>query len=308
MRLILRPGTHVLRRADAMLQVGLGASAVVLPDTETVRSCLWRLANPGHSPGTTAPHADGRTLGLLERAGQLVQEQSLLPLLPAVSAGNKAARTSGPGLDRNGVAALVRCAGDDSAELLAARASTSVTLLPFGHQATTTLCEQLSRLLAAAGVSCMPAGGAPGKITVGVALGVGEPSRELLDEWMRKGVPHLVVRMSEGCVTVGPFVVPGRTPCLRCLDAYHADADPSWPLLVEQYAAATRTDRADGAPEPVDAALAAVALGWAARDLASYAEGRQPSTWSRTTRLDPYLRAMETRSWRQHPECGCSWG
>jgi bacteriocin biosynthesis cyclodehydratase domain-containing protein len=113
--------------------------------------------------------------------------------------------------------------------------------------------------------------------------------------------------MSEGAATIGPFVVPGRTACLRCVDAHATDADPSWPLLVTQYASRAGEDRCDGVPEPVDVMLASVSLAWAARDLASYAEGRRPGTWSATIRFDPYLTAIETQPWLRHPQCGCSW-
>ncbi len=41
------------------------------------------------------------------------------------------------------------------------------------------------------------------------------------------GLPHLMVRLTEGDAVVGPFVVPGRTACLRCLDAHHADGRPT---------------------------------------------------------------------------------
>ena len=101
--------------------------------------------------------------------------------------------------------------------------------------------------------------------------------------------------------------MPGATPCLRCLDAHLTDADPSWPLLVEQYARAVRSDRADGVPEPVDAALASLALAWAARDLATYAEGGTPTTLARTVELGPRLETVETKAWSPHPRCGCSW-
>jgi bacteriocin biosynthesis cyclodehydratase domain-containing protein len=142
---------------------------------------------------------------------------------------------------------------------------------------------------------------------VGVLVGVGEPDRELADPWLREGTPYVVVRLTEGRAVIGPFVVPGRTACLRCVDAHHTDADPEWPLLVRQYAAATRGDRADGAPEPVDPALAALVVAWAARDVTSYVDGGRPSTWSTTLALGPDLATVETRSWLRHPECGCSW-
>ena len=74
-----------------------------------------------------------------------------------------------------------------------------------------------------------------------------------------------------------------------------------------QYAAATCRDRADGSPEPVDPALAALAVAWAARDVTSYADGGRPSTWSTTLVLAHDLATLETRSWLRHPECGCGW-
>jgi hypothetical protein len=92
------------------------------------------------------------------------------------------------------------------------------------------------------------------------------------------------------------------------VDAYLSEEDPSWALLVEQYARATSSDRADGIPEPVDAALAAVAVGWAVRDVSAYVEGGRPTTWSATVRLPPELAAVESQTWPAHPHCGCSWG
>ncbi len=139
-------------------------------------------------------------------------------------------------------------------------------------------------------------------------LGVGEPDREVVDDWTRAGTPHLLVRLTEGRAVIGPFVVPGETACLRCVDAHCTDADPAWPLLVRQYSAASATDRPDGAPEPVDPLLATLALAWAARDLASYVDGLRPSTWSATVTVQPQLTRIESRSWLRHPACGCSWG
>ncbi|NUR06735.1 MAG: hypothetical protein HOQ45_06990, partial [Nocardioidaceae bacterium] len=60
-------------------------------------------------------------------------------------------------------------------------------------------------------------------------------------------------------------------------------------------------------PEPVDPLLAALALAWAARDLATYVDGRRPATWSATVTLQPDLSEIETRSWLRHPGCCCTW-
>ena len=143
----------------------------------------------------------------------------------------------------------------------------------------------------------------------GVVLvaGVGEPDRELLDPYVRDGVPHLVLRVTEGDAVVGPFVDPGITACLRCVDAHHATSDSRWPLLVAQQAARTSRLRDDAVPEPADPALAQLAVAWAARDLLSHAAGRTPASWSATIRLPPDLAEAEAVAWLRHPTCGCSW-
>ncbi|MBA2463655.1 MAG: TOMM precursor leader peptide-binding protein, partial [Nocardioidaceae bacterium] len=133
------------------------------------------------------------------------------------------------------------------------------------------------------------------------------PDRELADPWTQAGMPYVVIRITEGRAVVGPFVVPGETACLRCIDAHHTDADRAWPLLLRQYSRATTQDRADGLTEPVDPTLEVLAVAWATRDLASYADGVRPSTWSTTVSLDAQLGNVESRCWLRHPECGCCW-
>jgi hypothetical protein len=40
--------------------------------------------------------------------------------------------------------------------------------------------------------------------------------------------PHLPVSFDAGGSVVGPFVVPGRTPCLSCRDSHDRDRDAAW--------------------------------------------------------------------------------
>ena len=295
MRPILRPGSHVLRRNDHELQIGLDPDlAVVLPEADEVRSCLSLMRRSAQA----TEYADAETLDVLTANGLILDGSALMPLIPSCSADQ-------PVVSRNDVAALARSAGDQAAGLIAARRAFKVDVVPFGNGLSHQLAGNLRRLLAGVGVR---AAGPSHRSTAVVALvGVGEPERELVDGAMRAGVPHLIVRLTEGAATVGPFVVPGETACLRCIDAYHTDADPAWPLLIAQYASMTSHDRADGVPEPVDNLIATIALAWAARDLTSYAEGRPPSTWSTTIRFDPHLASLRTQAWQRHPACGCGW-
>jgi bacteriocin biosynthesis cyclodehydratase domain-containing protein len=287
MRPLLVPGAHVLRRHDGSFQVGLDPrDAVVLPDTPAVAALLARLDGSAVRPGERLPAS------VLDRAGLLVDERAAIPLL----AGAAGATATGC------TAALLRRHGTRTPTVVAARAQRVLGPVGFGAPAGAGLVERLCALLDEAGLTCSAE-----EPAVGVLAGLGEPDRELVDGWMRERVPHLVVRLAEGRATVGPFVAPGATACLRCVDAHHTDADPTWPLLVRQYAEASRRPRRDGTPEPLDPLLAAVALAWAARDLATYVDGGRPSTWSTTLTLDAELTAVETRTWARHPDCGCSW-
>jgi len=321
MRPILRPGSHVLRRNRHEIQVGLDPQhAVVLPDDRDTRSSLALLSRSADA----RDYDDPRTLDLLRKSGLLLDGSRFLPLIPADGTAPATKPRGGPATPRHDVAALARSAGDDAADLLAARDRCLVEVRSFADLGNDRLAQSLSDLLREGGVQARrptahtsraqaaravqpvpPSKDGPREVAA--LVGVGEPRRELLDEWMRVGAPHVLVRLSEGSTTVGPFVVPGQTACLRCIDAHHTDADQAWPLLVAQYAALSGNERVDGVPEPVDSLIASVALAWAARDLTSYAEGRRPSTWSTTIRFDPHLACLEARRWLRHPECGCAW-
>ncbi|HSE09192.1 MAG TPA: TOMM precursor leader peptide-binding protein [Nocardioidaceae bacterium] len=314
-RRVLRPGTHVLRRSADELQVGLDPRrAVVLPDRPEVRVLLDGLRSPASS--LAEEEYDGRTLELLDASGLLVDADLLIPLAPAPSL-SKGTAPAGASISRADVAALAAHSGDRAVDLLSHRGSARIHVATCGSVEATTVAAGLGELLTRAGTSptllehrqttsgsaAGPAAGA----RIGVLVAVGEPDREALDGWIRDGLPHLVLRVTEGAALVGPLVVPGETACLRCIDAHHTDVDPGWPLLVTQQAAAVNRGREDSLPEPVDSLLATLAAAWAAREVVSFVEGRRPATTATTVRLDPHLTALETQTWPRHPACGCAW-
>jgi hypothetical protein len=117
------------------------------------------------------------------------------------------------------------------------------------------------------------------------------------DPWVVDSRPHLTVVAVPDAVRIGPFVVPGLTACLRCVragsDGLRASGRPVGAFLT---------------PGPgVDAGLLALAVGWAARDVATYSSGGTPSTWSATVTVGSGLSPV-ARTWQRHPHCGCSWG
>jgi len=308
---VLRPGTHVLRRSATELQVGLDARrAVVLPDRPEVRALLDALSSPGAAHEDS--EYDGPTLRLLAESGLLVDADLLLPLAPLDPS---RAPASARRVSRADVAALAADAGDRVGDLLRKRTRARVEVITCGSREAQSVTTSVSAMLSVAGVEVHPISGGhgptgprPGQTPpTGLVVAVGEPPREVVDDWMRSATPHLFLRLTEGHAVVGPFVLPGESACLRCVDAHVTDVDPAWPLLVTQYASAVTRIREDAMPEPVDALLSALACAWVAREIVTHAEGRAPSTTSTTLSLDPRLTALESHCWPRHPECGCTW-
>ena len=57
-----------------------------------------------------------------------------------------------------------------------------------------------------------------------VVIHYGECDPELLWEWSNRKVPHLLIQPPVGDeIVIGPLVIPGSTPCLRCFSLYEID-------------------------------------------------------------------------------------
>lgn len=59
-----------------------------------------------------------------------------------------------------------------------------------------------------------------------VASATAEPDRLLTERLTANRVPHVIVRAHRDVATIGPWVLPGRTACLHCLDLAAAETDP----------------------------------------------------------------------------------
>jgi bacteriocin biosynthesis cyclodehydratase domain-containing protein len=127
---------------------------------------------------------------------------------------------------------------------------------------------------------------------------------ELADDLLADGVPHLAVAVSGTAALVGPFVVPGSTACLWCLDHRHRDADPAWPALVDQ----VRMHHARSHASLGIAAAAAAALA-VAQVLQVVDDGTSAAPATYDAQLE--LRAPDLLPLRRavvrHPACGCGW-
>lgn len=295
-RAVLRPGTPVVRRDADTLQVGLTSHSVRLPDRAEVRALLAALRTGTEPPPPTVETE--RAWSLLRAAGLAIDPAPVGPVGPAGPAAQAAQAAQAQ-------------FGADAGRRLAARAAHRV-----GVRADPPTREALAGLLASAGLVTDDPDDPHDADNPGNPGNPGNPDNSAPDVWLvvtagpvlradvdplqRAGVPHLLVTGDGVARRVGPLVEPGRTACLRCVDAHEAESDPRRPFLLEQAAAAAE------ATWPVDPVLDRWALAWAVRDLTRYLEGDEPSTWSTTIDLGPTEAPVVVRHLR-HPHCGCSW-
>jgi bacteriocin biosynthesis cyclodehydratase domain-containing protein len=115
--------------------------------------------------------------------------------------------------------------------------------------------------------------------------------------WLRRDVPHLPIVFGDSGVAVGPFVEPGASPCLRCIDLRRTDSDPAWPAMASQLYRSLQP----GEDRITSAAVAA----HASAVLTARLVRGEPSVSGVSTRLEKGATAWVSREWRPHPECGC---
>ena len=119
------------------------------------------------------------------------------------------------------------------------------------------------------------------------------PSADRIQRWMSEQTPHLLVRPDHGgVVEVGPLIVPGKSPCSRCIILSSPRQEELIPREI---------------PE-TSSAMTAFIAGVIASDIALFAHSGHSvflATSFRFSMLSP-LKPGE-KSWQIHPGCGCIW-
>jgi ThiF family len=334
---MLNPAARLLWRAENVVQLELGARAVLVEglDPATVR----RLVSPRGSAGTGAWAALGdatrQSLTSLTEAGYLWPRVD-----PGATTESDTDARLAPPQPRLAaeLAALTARHGQGAAELLNARRHCAVAIHGAGRVA-----AHVAALLAAAGIGrvhlvdaddvrlhqAMPGGVAPADegrrlvtaantavrraapeadttpLPMGerpdlVVLAVDEP----IDGDRRAALharecAHLAVRLGADHGVVGPLVIPGLTSCLACADLHRRDRDPAWSALAVQLTVARKLGGAS------DVALATVVGGVTALQALAYLDGGQPAVIEGTLELQLPDWRIRRRSWPVHPDCDC---
>jgi len=124
---------------------------------------------------------------------------------------------------------------------------------------------------------------------------------DLIGSLMRDRVPHLALRASEAIGVVGPFVQPGSSACLRCVDLHKAAGDPQWPTILAQVTFSRAW------PQAADTVLAAMTAAVAAAQALAYIDGAGPVPATANGTLELVLPdwRWRRRTWPPHPACIC---
>jgi len=284
----MRPGLHVLRRDLHTLQLGVEWPGVAaLLDSPAVRAVLDAVDGFRDLAGVVlAAQARGvpaevaqQALDALLDAGALVDQALLKPA----------------DLDDATWSTMWLLAGPRSSASVVHRTRARATVYVEGSGR---VADLLRRLVAAERLALTEAAH---EATVVVHAADREPSRPAADEALRRGVPFLCVGIRELVGLVGPFVVPGRTACLRCVDLARAQLDPCWRNLVDSM-------QTSPAAEPCRApSLVATVAGYAAQEIAMWATGTLPVSCDHVVEIPHGLGEVQTVGYQPHPQCGCGW-
>lgn len=294
----------VLRRADNVIQVGLAAECgVMLREADDRVARFLDMLNGQLSlvavrrrSELSVPAADA-LIGTLRRAGVLVESAAppvqTVKIIGAGVLGSGIARLLAGG----GVKRLILIDGapaDPSTHRLRRPGSTNAEAL--AAELTSAALGQPDRLVPMVAEHWTKPDGVTADLTL-VATDGHECDRIVPDTLMRADEPHLLVRGHAVGVCVGPFVLPGCGPCVRCGDLHRTDRDPAWPSLLSQL-----RRLGPGPSTPVAAWGASTAV----TQVLAWLAGHRPETWGATLELTSVDWNTRLRTWSVHPDCGCT--
>jgi hypothetical protein len=306
----LRGGLRVLRRGATEVQVGTdprwavrltdltASDADLLPDLSAVDPTVVDLLTQAHLTQAddhpslpSGPRAVDAQLWSLLRpfpdGGELVRarEQRVVAVL-------------GLGPTGLGMAVGLAAAGVGTIVLDDATAVRPVDVGPTGYRWTDVGSVRVSvaaRLLRDVAPQVSTASVRPPDVVVLVETDVADPGRA--PSLVSAGTTHLSVVVREADTVVGPLVIPGNGPCLRCLDLHRADTDPAWPAFAAQLSSS--------APPDESAVTAVVASGMGTAAVLAHLDGAGHPHGTTFEIAAPDAIPRE-RTWAVHPDCGCT--
>jgi len=134
-----------------------------------------------------------------------------------------------------------------------------------------------------------------------MAIAIGEAPADLIQGWLSKGVPHLLVGAPDGAsLIIGPLVIPGKTPCARCIALTREDQSEIWSGVDWQ------RNISPSAEVPVS--VAHHVAGLIALELLRFVDTGNSEVIGARVRFNYHAPLQGGRTiYARHPACGCSW-
>ena len=138
-----------------------------------------------------------------------------------------------------------------------------------------------------------------GAVDPDVVVLVGAGAQPQANDLLRAGVAHLAIDIRSGSTLVGPFVHPGRSACLGCLDRLRTDRDPAWPTIAAQLSVP-----GEGL---IDAPSSAAVAALATLQVLMHIDGGRPTATNALIDVRLPDGFAVRRALAPHPLCGCTW-
>jgi hypothetical protein len=163
-----------------------------------------------------------------------------------------------------------------------------------------TRVDELKRELSLFPITPSPISGAE-IVTKKIRVAVGAPPADELQQWMSDGIPHFLLEDPDcASINIGPLVLPGRTPCWRCISLAKEDQNFLWREIQRQ--------RMESQPTEVPVAVAHHVAGLAGLELLRFIDSGQSQLIGAMMRVDYHAPGdSETTLFTRHPACGCTW-
>jgi len=140
-------------------------------------------------------------------------------------------------------------------------------------------------------------------------ISIGYPRVDHHQRLLSEDRPFLIVPgYQQGIVSVGPFVIPGKSPCLRCFELNHYE-DSFWQEQARRVRTLTANESAPIIASHQSATIAADAvMRWIDFPDRRNEHPLLAREWILASAHDsePDSRGRY-RQWQRHPECGCTW-
>ena len=127
-----------------------------------------------------------------------------------------------------------------------------------------------------------------------LVISIGSPSADAVQRWTSEGTPYLLVDIGSSAeVRVGPLVIPGKSPCIRCIDLAESGDKKIEPII-------------EGAE--VGAALSFAIASSIVADISMISAGEKSVFLATSiTYLMSNFHEPMRQHWGFHPGCGCNW-